>query len=195
MNASLINWNEKDRLRRLIMMERPRTASITRQKILFIAYFCSPMVEKPEKISIRNRKASCELLLTENFTAGLVLTGTEIKSIRNNDASIAEAFCMVLNDEIWVRNMHIAEYDKGSYNNHVAKRDRKLLLNAKEIKKIKNKMKDKGIALIPIHLFINEKGHAKLEIAIAKGKKLYDKRDSLKSKDKEREIARGKKGL
>jgi SsrA-binding protein len=153
------------------------------------------MVEKPEKISIRNRKASFEFFLTENFTAGLVLTGTEIKSIRNNDASIAEAFCMVLNDEIWVRNMHIAEYDKGSYNNHVAKRDRKLLLNAKEIKKIKNKMKDKGIALIPIHLFINEKGHAKLEIAIAKGKKLYDKRDSLKSKDKEREIARGKKGL
>lgn len=153
------------------------------------------MAEKPEKISIRNRKAAFEFFLTENFTAGLVLTGTEIKSIRNNDASIAEAFCMVLNDEIWVRNMHIAEYDKGSYNNHLAKRDRKLLLNAKEIKKIKNKMKDKGIALIPVHLFINEKGHAKLEISIAKGKKLYDKRDSLKSKDKEREIARGKKGL
>jgi SsrA-binding protein len=153
------------------------------------------MAEKPEKISIRNRKASFEFFLTENFTAGLVLTGTEIKSIRNNDASIAEAFCMVLNDEIWVRNMHVAEYDKGSYNNHLAKRDRKLLLNAKEIKKIKNKMKDKGIALIPVHLFINEKGHAKLEIAIAKGKKLYDKRDTLKSKDKEREIARGKKGL
>lgn len=153
------------------------------------------MAEKQEKISIRNRKASFEFFLMENFVAGLVLSGTEIKSIRNNDASIAEAFCMVLNDEIWVRNMHIAEYDKGSYNNHPAKRDRKLLLNSKEIKKIKNKMKDKGIALIPVHLFINEKGLAKIEIAIAKGKKLYDKRDSLKTKDKEREIARGKKGL
>lgn len=153
------------------------------------------MAEKQEKISIRNRKASFEFFLMENFVAGLVLSGTEIKSIRNNDASIAEAFCMVLNDEIWVRNMHIAEYDKGSYNNHPAKRDRKLLLNSKEIKKIKNKMKDKGIALIPVHLFINEKGLAKIEIAVAKGKKLYDKRDSLKTKDKEREIARGKKGL
>lgn len=153
------------------------------------------MAEKQEKISIRNRKASFEFFLMENFVAGLVLSGTEIKSIRNNDASIAEAFCMVLNDEIWVRNMHIAEYDKGSYNNHPAKRDRKLLLNSKEIKKIKNKMKDKGIALIPVHLFINEKGLAKIEIAVAKGKKLYDKRDSLKTKDKEREIERGKKGL
>ena len=95
------------------------------------------MAETQAKISIRNRKASFEFFLIESSTSGLVLTGTEIKSIRNNDASIAEAFCMILNDEIWVRNMHIAEYDKGSYNNHVAKRDRKLLLNKKEIKKIK----------------------------------------------------------
>ncbi|HSV87094.1 MAG TPA: SsrA-binding protein SmpB [Bacteroidales bacterium] len=142
------------------------------------------------KISIRNKKAGFEYFLLEKYIAGLVLTGTEIKSIRAGKASINEAYCAFVGRELYVRNMHISEYDYGTYNNHDPKRERKLLLNARELRKLKAKLDEKGLTLIPTFLFINERGIAKLEIALAKGKKLHDKRDTLKTKDMQREIDR-----
>lgn len=118
------------------------------------------------------------------------LTGTEIKSIREGKANINEGFCVFQRDELFIRNMHIAHYFDGTYNNVEEKRDRKLLLNRNELKKLQNKLKDQGLTIIPLRLFINEKGLAKLEIALAKGKKLYDKREDLRKKDTEREMSR-----
>ena len=140
------------------------------------------------KINIRNKKASFEYFLIEEFNAGIILTGTEIKSVREGKANIADAFCNFKGEELFVIGMHIAEYTYGTYNNHVAKRDRKLLLNKKEIKKLFGKVKEKGFTIVPTLLYINEKGLAKLNIAVAKGKHSYDKRDSLKEKDIKREI-------
>lgn len=139
------------------------------------------------KIIAKNKKASFEYVLLEKFTAGIVLAGTEIKAIRTGKVSINEAYCVFLNDEIWIKNMHIAEYDYGNIYNHEPKRDRKLLLNSREIKKLKSKNIEKGVAIVPLTLFINEKGLAKIEISLAKGKKLYDKRESIKTKDINRE--------
>ena len=141
-------------------------------------------------ISIKNRKASYEYQLINNFTAGICLLGTEIKSIRNNQANISDAYCVIIDDEIYVKNLHITEYSHGSINNHDPKRDRKLLLNRQEINKILNKVKEKGNAIIPTRLFINEKGKAKLDISLAKGKKIYDKRESIKEKDQKRDMER-----
>ena len=120
----------------------------------------------------------------------MVLTGTEIKSIREGKVSLEEAYCSFADGELFVINMHIAEYKFGTYNNHEPKRDRKLLLNKKELKKLTNKVKEKGFTIIPILLFVNEKGLAKLEIGLAKGKKLYDKRESIKTKDSKRDMER-----
>lgn len=142
------------------------------------------------KINIRNKKASFEYAFIDKFVAGIQLTGTEIKSIRATKASINEAYCFVKDNEVFIKNMHIAEYENGSYNNHEPKRDRKLLLNAVEIKKIVKKLKDKGLTLIPLVLFVNEKGLAKIEIAIAKGKKLHDKRESIKEADTKKMLGR-----
>ncbi len=127
----------------------------------------------------------------EEFTAGIQLTGTEIKSLRTGKASINEAYCTFIGDELFIRNMHIAEYSMGSYNNHEPKRDRKLLLTRRELRKIFNKTNEKGLTIIPSLLFIDEKGFAKLKIAIARGKKLYDKRETLKHKDQQRDMDRG----
>lgn len=143
------------------------------------------------QIHIRNKKAGFEYFLLEKFIAGLVLTGTEIKSIRGGKASINEAYCAFTEGELFVRNMHIAEYDYGTYNNHEPRRDRKLLLTARELRKLRTKLEEKGLTLVPTHLFINEKGFAKLEIALARGKKLFDKRESTKQKDVRREMERG----
>jgi len=134
-------------------------------------------------VSIKNRKAEFEYFLLTKFTAGLVLTGTEIKSIRVGKANIQDAYCSFVNSELWVHNMHISEYANGSYNNHLAKRDRKLLLNKKEIKKLLIKLNERGFTIIPTLLYINENGYAKLDIALARGKKKYDKRESIKEKD------------
>jgi SsrA-binding protein len=142
------------------------------------------------KIKIKNKKASFEYLLVERFVAGLQLQGTEIKSIRTGKVSLVESYCAFKEDELYVVNMHIAEYKFGTYNNHEPKRDRKLLLNAKEIKKISTKVKEKGFTIIPTVLFINDRGLAKLEIALARGKKLYDKRESIKTKDTKRDLER-----
>ena len=145
---------------------------------------------KEQKVNIRNKKASFEYELLHKYTAGLQLTGTEIKSIRDGKASIKEAYCLFLEDELWVRNMDISEYSQGSYNNHEPKRDRKLLLKKQELYKLSKKSDEKGFSIIPTSLFISKRGFAKLEISLAKGKKLYDKRETLKKKDMKREIDR-----
>lgn len=141
-------------------------------------------------IAIKNKRASFEYFLTEEFIAGIILTGTEIKSVREGKANLTDAYCAFEKDELFVKNMHIAEYKYGTYANHEPKRDRKLLLNRRELNKIISKTREKGLTIIPTLLFINEKGLAKIKIAVAKGKKLYDKRETLKTKDTRREIER-----
>ena len=139
-------------------------------------------------INIKNKKASFEFEFIETYTAGIVLTGTEIKSMRLSKASIAEAYGLISKNEILLRNMYIQPYENGTHYNHQPRRDRKLLLNRSEINKIDRKIKSKGLTLVPVNLFINKKGLAKVEIALAKGKKIYDKREDLKKKDAKREI-------
>ncbi|MBO7416274.1 MAG: SsrA-binding protein SmpB [Bacteroidaceae bacterium] len=145
---------------------------------------------KSQSVSIKNKKATFDYELIDTYTAGIVLTGTEIKSIRQSKASLADSWCTFINGELWVRNMHIAEYFYGSYNNHSAKRDRKLLLTGKELRKLAQDSKTPGFTIVPIRMFINENGLAKLVIALAKGKHQYDKRQSIKENEDKREIAR-----
>lgn len=149
------------------------------------------MSQKP--VHIRNKKASFEYHLNDVYVAGMVLTGTEIKSIRESKASINEAYCFLHNGELWIRGMHVAEYEPGSYNNHAPTRERKLLLNRSELLKITRELKIKGTTIIPLEIFLNEKGIAKLKFALATGKKLFDKREDLKLKDAKREMDRVKK--
>lgn len=144
-------------------------------------------------INIKNKKAKYEYEFTRKFVAGIMLVGTEIKSIRNNQVNISDAYCIVAEKEIWIKNLHISEYQYGSHNNHNPTRERKLLLNKEEISKIESKVKSKGTTIIPLRLFVNNKGRAKIEIAIAKGKKIFDKRHDLKEKDTKRDLDRIKK--
>ncbi len=141
-------------------------------------------------IKIKNKRVSWEYFLVEKVVAGIVLTGTEIKSIRHGKANLADSYCYFEEGELFVRGMHISEYSYGTYNNHIAKRDRKLLLTFRELKKLNVKVKEKSMTIIPVILFINDKGLAKLEIAVARGKHFYDKRNTLKEKDHKREIDR-----
>lgn len=141
-------------------------------------------------INIKNKKASFDYAFIETYTAGIVLTGTEIKSIRLGKASLVDTYCYFVGGELWVKNMNIAEYFYGSYNNHNARRDRKLLLNKKELRALQQDEKNPGFTIVPVRLFINEKGLAKLVIALAKGKKEYDKRESIKEKEDRREMDR-----
>lgn len=143
-----------------------------------------------KSISILNKKASFEFSFLEKYVAGMVLTGTEIKSIRLGKANITDGFCIIHNGEIIVRNVEIAQYEKGTHYNHEPKRDRKLLLNKSEIRKLSSKLKDQGLTIIPLKLFISEDGWAKMEIALAKGKKLFDKREDIKKRDIQRETQR-----
>lgn len=143
------------------------------------------------KIEISNRKASYLYHLTDKYTAGLVLAGTEIKSIREGKAGLNDSYCTFINNELWVMNMHIAQYRLGTYYNHAATRSRKLLLQRRELRKLQRQTKETGLTIIPTMLFINEKGYAKLEIYLARGKKLYDKRESIKDRDNQREFDRG----
>ncbi|MDR1682623.1 MAG: SsrA-binding protein SmpB [Candidatus Symbiothrix sp.] len=147
-------------------------------------------MSKQNNILIKNKKASFDYEFVETFVAGIVLTGTEIKSVRLGKASLVDTYCVLIKNELWVKNMNITEYSYGSYNNHVARRERKLLLNRKEIKTIDNLSKNAGFTVVPTKMFINEKGLAKVVIAVAKGKKEYDKRQSLKEKDDRREMDR-----
>ena len=141
-------------------------------------------------IEIKNKKASYQYFLVEEITAGLQLTGTEIKSIRLGKANIGDAFCSFNGDELFVKDMHIAIYTQGTIYNHEPKRDRKLLLNRRELKKMLGKVNEKGFTIIPTLLFINDRGLAKLKIALAKGKHFYDKRDTIKKKDIKRDVER-----
>jgi len=141
-----------------------------------------------DTIRIKNKRAFYEYFISDRIIAGIQLTGTEIKSIRNGKVNLTDAFCVFESSELFIKNMHIAEYAQGTYNNHEPKRSRKLLLNKKELSKLSVKTKEKGFTIVPISLFINARGLAKLEIALAKGKHTYDKRESLKQKDSKREI-------
>lgn len=141
-------------------------------------------------VQIKNKKAEYQYFLFDVYSAGLVLTGTEIKSIREGKANLTDSYCLFKGEELYVINLHISEYSMGTHYNHEPKRDRKLLLNHRELKKLLTKIKEKGFTIIPIVLYINDKGLAKLDIALAKGKKTYDKRESIKQKDTRREIER-----
>jgi len=147
-------------------------------------------------INIRNKKARFEYEILDKYTAGIVLTGTEIKSIRNSKASIAESFCEFNEQcELFVINMSVEEYSHGTHYNHKPKASRKLLLNKRELKKLEKEVKNTGLTIVPLRMFINEKGFAKLDIALAKGKKLYDKRDTIKDRDNKRDLDRIKKNF
>lgn len=148
------------------------------------------MDKRASNVNIKNRRAAFDYLVTETFTAGIVLTGTEIKSIRQSKASLVDTYCTFINEELWVKNMHVAEYFYGSYNNHTARRDRKLLLERKELRKLRQAVKNPGFTIVPLRLFIDERGLAKLVIALARGKHEYDKRESIKERDDKREINR-----
>ena len=144
-------------------------------------------------IRILNKKAKFEYIILDRYTAGIQLFGTEIKSIREGKASLVDSYCAIEHGEMYVKQMHIAEYRFGSYANHEAKRDRKLLLQRREIRKIERATKETGKTIIPLELFINEKGLAKMEIAVCQGKHTYDKRQSLREADDKREMAQVKK--
>ena len=150
---------------------------------------------KPARVNIQNKRARHEYLIVDRLKAGIVLTGTEIKSIRAGKASLVDTFCFVLDGEMWVKNMYIAPYELGSYNNHASRRDRKLLLNRKEIRNLQNDASSPGYTIVPLRLFIDENGRAKLEIALCKGKREFDKRASLRQRDDKREMDRIRKSF
>jgi SsrA-binding protein len=145
------------------------------------------------KIDIKNRRVSFDYELLDRYTAGIVLCGTEIKSIREGHAGLTDAFCTFADGELWVRNMHISEYRLGTCYNHDAQRVRKLLLTRRELRKLQRAVKESGLTIVPTSLYINEKGLAKLNIALARGKKNYDKRDTLREKADRREMDRVRK--
>jgi SsrA-binding protein len=142
------------------------------------------------KVDIKNKKAYYEFEIVETFTAGIKLFGTEIKAIRDGGGSINEAFCQIRNEELWVRNMNIPEYSLGTYANHEPVRERKLLLKKKELDKIDSRIREKGMTVVPLRLFLSDRGFAKLEIGIGRGKKTFDKRETIKQKDSKREMDR-----
>ena len=137
-------------------------------------------------INIKNRRATFDYEISDTFTAGIVLTGTEIKSIRLGKAGLTDTFCFINNGEVWVKNMYIAEYEFGSYNNHAARRDRKLLLNRKEIGTLQKYSQQSGLTIVPMRVFINDRGLAKMVIGIGRGKKSFDKRQSIKEREDKR---------
>src|SRR4051812_32756791 len=145
---------------------------------------------KDKQPTIKNKKAAFEFHFLDTYSAGIMLTGTEVKSIRDGKANLSDSFCVFQEEGLWVKNMHISEYTHGSYSNHDPKRMRKLLLNKNELVKIRSKLKEKGTTIIPVQIFFNERGIAKLEIAVAKGKKMFDKREDIKKKDVAREMSR-----
>lgn len=144
----------------------------------------------PEKIYIKNRPATFEYAIEDKMTAGIMLTGTEIKSIRNSKVSFNDSYCIFDKGELWIKNLHIADYVNAGYAGHDNVRDRKLLLNRKELNKWANKVKEKGLTIVPLAVFINDNGYAKVEIGLGKGKKLHDKRETVKNRDIEKEIKR-----
>lgn len=147
-------------------------------------------MEEKHVVDIKNKKASFEYFLIDEYVAGLVLTGTEIKSIRDGKANLTDAYCTFIGNELFVRQMHVSEYRFGSYLNHPAKRDRKLLLTRRELRKLQARTKEKGYTIVPVLLFVDDRGYAKLKIALARGKKFFDKRQTIKDKDTRRDMQR-----
>jgi len=139
-------------------------------------------------MEIKNRSAFHDYFIDDKYDAGIVLAGTEVKSIREGKVSFADSFCIFQKGELWVKNLHIAEYRFGTTNNHLVVHDRKLLLTKKELRKLETKMKEKGFTIVPLRVFFSEKGLVKMEIGLGRGKKLYDKRDTIKQRDTERDI-------
>lgn len=142
------------------------------------------------QVNIQNKKANFEFEILEKFTAGVVLTGTEIKSIRDGKATMSDAYCSFAGDELFIRNLHIAEYSHGTHYNHEPKRPRKLMLQRRELNKLHAKVKERGLTIIPLRLFLGKSGYAKIDIGLARGKKVYDKRESIKERDMKREQSR-----
>lgn len=151
------------------------------------------LIRKKSPVNIKNKKAAFEYFFIETYTAGIVLTGTEIKSIRAGKASLVDAYCVIINGEMWVKGMNVSPYFYGSYNNHELKRDRKLLLTKRELAKLQSATKQTGYTIVPLLVFIDEHGRAKVDIALCKGKKAFDKRQTLKEKEDRREIDRAMK--
>jgi SsrA-binding protein len=141
-------------------------------------------------MEIKNRQAYFEYFIDDKYVAGIVLTGTEVKSLREGKASFNDSYCIINKGELWIKSFHISEYSHGTVNNHDPIRERKLLLNKRELRKLEAKIKEKGYTIIPLRLFFNEKNLAKLEIGLAKGKKLHDKRETIRQRDTEREMKR-----
>jgi len=139
---------------------------------------------------IKNRSAYHDYFIEEKYDAGMVLAGTEVKSIREGKVNFVDSFCVFFKGELWVRNMHIAEYRFGTTNNHIAVHDRKLLLTKRELRKLEGRINETGLTLVPLRIFFNEKGYAKLEIGLGRGKKQYDKRETIKQRDTQKEIKR-----
>ncbi len=169
------------------------------QRSLIICNFAGTMAKSKEKgkiggrVLIKNRRATFDYEILDTYTAGIVLTGTEIKSLRLGKASLVDTFCIVDKGEVWAKNIYIAEYFYGTYNNHAARRDRKLLLNKKEIRNLADVVKNVGLTIVPLKLYINSKGLAKLDIAVARGKKQYDKRQDMRERDLKRELDNARK--
>ncbi len=158
-----------------------------------MAFFNSLKMAKlviPKQVEIKNRRASFEFAFIDTYTAGMVLKGTEIKAIRLNQANISDAYCLFLQDELYVRGMNVSKYEFGTDANHDPLRDRKLLLTKKEMNKLQAKLKDKGLTIVATKLYVTDKGLCKINIALAKGKKLHDKRNSIKEKDVKRDLER-----
>ncbi|MBK8488699.1 MAG: SsrA-binding protein SmpB [Chitinophagales bacterium] len=145
---------------------------------------------KYKEVSIRNKRATFEFEIIDSYSAGIVLHGSEIKSIREGKASISEAYCIFKNEELWVKSMHINEYNMATHYQHEPLRMRKLLLSRKELAKLGAKVKERGFTIVPLRLFVNERGFAKLEIALARGKKVHDKRNTIKARDEKRDLDR-----
>ena len=145
-------------------------------------------IRKKSPIKIKNRKASFEYFFVDEYTAGIVLTGTEIKSIRLGKASLADAYCVIIGGEIWIKGMNVSPYFYGSYSNHEMRRDRKLLLNRREIYHLSEAVMNPGFTIVPTLVFIDKNGRAKVDIALARGKKLFDKRQAMKEKEDRREM-------
>ncbi len=148
------------------------------------------MKNKEKQIFVKNKKATFDYEIIQKYTAGIVLAGTEVKSVRDSLVSLVEGFCTFINGELFIRNIHIAEYANGTYNNHKTKRDRKLLLQKKEIQKLQHELKNKSLTIVPLQLYFNDKGWAKIDIALARGKKQFDKRETIKKKDITRDLSR-----
>jgi SsrA-binding protein len=153
--------------------------------LLHTSYFIFPTMA-----DIRNRSAYHDYFIDDKYDAGMVLTGTEVKSLRDGRASFNDSYCYFHKGELWIKSLHIAEYSHGTVNNHDPVRERKLLLQKRELRKLEAKIKEKGFSIIPLRIFFNEKGLVKMEIGLGKGKKQYDKRETLKQRDTEREMKR-----